>query len=169
MKKIIYLFVLSIFVIGCSKPDDDISNDSNSNITFLEKFEGTVWLKDTQKQVLFLRFINRSETPLEYWIKDISCYNYTLERIYDDTTLYINLENVLGFRYYRNIDATDYINIITIEVLDNIMLLESKHYEDDILVSIEYLNYDKSIEDVDKLPLCDLTKASPLFKNLILN
>ena len=168
MEKIIYLFVLLIFVIGCNKPEDDILNDTNSIITFLEKFEGTVWLKDNPKQVLFLRFINRTETPLEYWIKDISCYHYTLERIYDDTTLAINLENVLEFRYYRNIDATDYINIITIEVFDNIMLLESKHYEDDILVSIENLNYDKSIEDVDKLPLCELTKVSPLFKNLSL-
>ena len=166
MKKIIYLFVLSIFVTGCSKPYDDISNENNSNITFLEKFEGTVWLKDNPKQVLFLRFINRTETPLEYWIKNISCYDYTLERIYDDTTLAINLENILEFRYYRNIDATDYINIITIEVLGNNMQLESKHYEDDILVYIENLNYDKSIVDVDKLPLCDLTKASSLFKNL---
>ena len=90
---------------------------------------------------------------MEYWIKDISCYNYRLESIYDDTNLVINLENILEFRYYRNIDATDYINIITIEVIDDIMLLESKNYEDDILVSIENLNYHKSKEDVDNLPL----------------
>lgn len=158
MKNLLHILVVAFIITSCSKPEDDLLNESNSNITFLEKHQGSVWLKDNPEQVLFIRFINKTETPLEYWIKDIKCYNYRLERIYDDNSLTINLENVLEFRYYRNIDATEYINIITIEVIDNKIQLESKHYEDDVLVSIEYLNYDKSNEDVDKLPLCDSNK-----------
>ncbi|NNK83774.1 MAG: hypothetical protein HKO92_11675 [Flavobacteriaceae bacterium] len=150
MKRIIYILILFLFFSNCSD-----SCDINTDIPFLEKYEGTVWLKSNPEQVLYIRFINSSDTPLEYWIRNLDCFNYRLEKLYGDNCLTINLEDTLEFRYCRNIDATDYINIIKIEISDIVLSLKNEHYEDELLVSTEYLNYDKSKEDVDKLPLCD--------------
>lgn len=149
MKKIIYFLVIFLLVFSCSKTSDQILD-----ATFLEKYHGTVWLKNNPNQILYIRFINDTITPLEYWIKDGACYDYNLEIIYESNSLTKNFENTLEFRYHRCIDATDYVNIVTLEVFENSMLLESKHFEDGIFVSTEYLDYTKSNEDVDNFVLC---------------
>ena len=149
-KKIIYFLVISLCIFSCSTTDDQ-----NLDVTFLEKYEGTVWLKNNPEQVLYIRFINNPNTPLEYWIKDDTCFNYYLEKFFKDKSLTVNSENTLEFSYYRCIDATECVNIITLEVIENSIQLESKHFEDGILVATENLDYTKSNKDVDNFILCN--------------
>jgi len=149
MKKLIYFLVIILFVFNCDRTSDEILET-----TFLEKHEGTVWLKNNPEQILLIRFINNTDAPLEYWINEETCYSYYLERIYEGNSLTINSEDILEFSYYRCIDATDCVNIITLNILDKMMLLESKHYEDEILISSEYIGYSKSNENVDSFNLC---------------
>ncbi|MFH6767530.1 hypothetical protein V8G56_02185 [Gaetbulibacter aquiaggeris] len=67
MKKLIYILVLSLFIFNCSKSDDDV--------TFLEKYDGTVW--SSFDGYLYLRFVNNLNNPIEsIYESNEGCYIY---------------------------------------------------------------------------------------------
>ena len=149
MNKIIYIIILSLFLFHCDKSDDDEFGN-----TFLEKYEGTVWLKNNLEQTVYIRFINNTETPLEYWVGSEKCYHYFLETIYKGNSLSTNFEDVLELRYVRIIDACECVNLITISVFEDSIILVSKNYEDNNLTGIEIIDYIRSYEDVDSFIIC---------------
>lgn len=157
LKIIIYAFIYCFFF-TCSNEDDTF------NTTFLKKYEGTVWLKESPMEYVFIRFIDNNNTPLEFWVNGFECYYHYTETLCGDNTLTINNEDILEFKYFRNCDQTDYVNIITLKASGNSMELESKFYEDDILMAVEILNYTKSNQDVDSFKICDDQSDSAALK-----
>ena len=65
-----------------------------------------------------------------------------------------NLEDVLELRYVRIIDACECVNLITISVFEDSIILVSKNYEDNNLTGIEIIDYIRSYEDVDSFIIC---------------
>lgn len=158
MKKLIYILVLPLFIFNCSKSDDDNLKtpvDDNLNTTFLEKYEGTVWISNELDVTSYIRFINNLNTPLENWIDMTDCYYYYLQTLYEGDTLSENSNDTLEFRYVESDEGVEYLDIITLTASGNTIEAEYKYYEDGDLYESGTLYLSKSSIDVDGFILCD--------------
>ena len=151
MKKLFYISVLALLFLGCSKSDDN-SSDEN---TFLRKYEGTVWTITEEGQTMYIRFINDTRTPIEYWIEFEDCYFYILDRMVGDNKITENSEDRLVFKYFEDDDGVEYLDIVTITVSGNSLRGESEFYENGVLVETDIQILSKSTDDVDNLILCE--------------
>ena len=150
MKKIIYILVLSFFIISCSKSDDD-----NSSTTFLEKYEGTVWFNNENDVPSYIRFINNLSTPLENWIDVADCYQYYLNEFYEGDSITENSNDILEFRYVESDGGDEWVDIMTLTASGNSIEVEYKYYENDDLYESGFIYFTKSSADVDSFTLCD--------------
>jgi hypothetical protein len=150
MKKLIYILVLSLFVFNCSKDDDE-----NTNTTFLEKYENTVWYSSENDAPSYIRFINNENNPLEYWIDLDDCYNYYLDTFYEGDTISKNSNDTLEFTYLESDGGVEYKDIITLTVSGNSIEVKFKYYENNELYESGTQNFTKSSIDVDSFNLCD--------------
>lgn len=99
MKKLLYLF-LAITIISCGGDDD--SNGTNEPQTFLEKYDGIVWIGDesTADDSYFLAVYNQPE-KLYYWETDLDgeyCFPVTFgqpDEFGDVVTIIENTSNNL--------------------------------------------------------------------------
>ena len=151
MKKLFFISILSLLFLGCSKSDDN-SSDEN---TFLKIYEGTVWTITEEGQSLYIRFINNTKAPIEYWIEFEDCYFYILDRLVGDNKITENSEDRLVIRYFENDDGDEYLDIVTITINGNSLRGETKSYENDVLVETDIQILSKSTDDVDSLILCE--------------
>ena len=151
MKKLLYLTILSLFCLGCSKSDDNPSDEN----TFLRTHEDTVWMITEEGQSVYLRFINNTKAPIEYWIEFEDCYFYILDRLVGDNKITENSEDRLVIRYFENDDGDEYLDIVTITINGNSLIGETKSYENDVLVETDIQMLSKSTDDVDSLILCE--------------
>lgn len=151
MKKLFYISILLLAIFACSKSDDNPSDEN----TFLKIYEGTVWSITEEGQTMYIRFINNTRTPVEYWIEFEDCYFYILDRLVGDNRITENSEDRLVFRYFENDDGVEYLDIVTITVNGNSLRGESEFYENGVLVETDILILSKSTDDVDSLVLCE--------------
>lgn len=149
MKKLICILALSFFMFNCSKNDDNLST------TFLEKYEGTVWVSNDYDVTTYIRFINNIKTPLENWIDVTDCYHYYLETLYDGDILSKNSNDTLEFKYVESDGGVEYLDIITLTASSNTIKAEYKYYEDGDLYESGTIHFSKSSIDVDSFILCD--------------
>ena len=152
MKKLIYILVLALFIFNCSKNDDD-----KSSITFLEKYEDTVWLNNDDGEFIYIRFINNTITPLESWFghNEIDCYYYFLEISSGSFKLTENSDDKLEFRINEYEEGVEYVDIVTLTVSGNSLKVESKYYEDGSLIDTDIIYLTQTNEDVDSFTICD--------------
>jgi hypothetical protein len=166
MKKLITFVVLTGFVLSCSKSDDDILN-----LTFLEKYEGAVWLKDSDdEKKLYRKFNNNLNNPyddyqnyfivggvLDCFYKDV--YN-TGNKEFTISTITKNHENTLELEL---LDKTGLgmtkKRILRYTVSKNSLKLEMFWVDDDngkLLTSWLFppRYYRKSSINLDELPKC---------------
>ena len=101
MKKLIYISIISLFIFGCSKSDDNPSDEN----TFLKIYEDTIWLNNEDEESVYIRFINNTRTPIEYWIEFEDCYFYLLDRLSGENKILENNADKLVFRYIDNEDG----------------------------------------------------------------
>jgi hypothetical protein len=150
MKKLIYILTISLFTFGCSKSDDNPSEN-----TFLKIYEDTVWLNNEDEQSVYIRFINNIKTPIEYWIEFEDCYFYILDRLSGENKIIESTEDKLVFRYKENDDGIEYMDIVTLTITGNSIKVETEYYENGVLVETDIYFLAKSSDDVDTLILCD--------------
>lgn len=95
MKHLYKVLMIAIFIISfnsCSVDGVNLFSDPVITDTFLEKFDGTVWLYTNDLETTYLRIINNETTPFETWsyYTEDECYDYYL---YD---LNVSLGQVTG-------------------------------------------------------------------------
>ena len=150
MKKLFYLLFIPLLFFGCSD-----SNDDPSNISFLEKHEGTVWTSTEDGETLYIRFINNVLSPFEYWFEFEDCYYYQLDTLDELTTITENSNDKLVFQYVEDDGGLEYLDVITLSISGNTLEIFYQYYENGDLYEsgTDYLS--KSSIDVDNLVLCD--------------
>ena len=151
MKKLLYLTILSLLILGCSKSDDNPSDEN----TFLRIHEGTVWTITEEGQSTYIRFINNTKTPIEYWIEFEDCYFYILDRFVGGNKIIENSAERLVFRHVENDESVEYVDIVTITITGNSLRAEIEYYENGVLVETDIQMLSKSTDDVDSLILCE--------------
>jgi len=151
MKKLIYILIFSLFIFNCS--DDD--NPSTTSITFLEKYEGTVWFNDENDVPSYIRFINNLSTPLENWIDVAVCYQYYLNEFYEGDSITKNSNDILEFRYVESDGGDEWVDIMTLTASENSIEVEYKYYENGDLYESGFIYFTKSSADVESFTLCD--------------
>lgn len=154
MKKIFYIIVLSLFIFNCSKSDTN-----GSNTTFLAKYEDTVWVYTDSGERDYLRVINSTNSPFEFWYEYGDCYDYYLETLDDDyysaITITKNSNDTLKVKFVENDGGYEYINIATVTVSGNTMEIKYEYYEDGNLTDSYSEYYTKSSIDVDSFTTCN--------------
>lgn len=151
MKNLLFIFCLSFLVLfSCS------SKENNSNITFLEKYDGTVWvrsgMKDGENFTLYMRFINDELNPFEFWefYNNDQCNYYDSHGIAGKMSLTLNSNDTLKFEYSNIINgAIKSLYKSTITSDSNNMFLNVEEYQDGVLVSTSEYVYDWSTMDVE--------------------
>ncbi|WP_370476560.1 hypothetical protein [Tamlana flava] len=154
MKKIIYVLALSLLMFNCSKSD----NNDDSIATFLEKYEGTVWVYSSFDEEFYLRVIDNVNSPFEFWEEYGDCYEYylgTMDDDYDSVTTTKNSSNTLELKFVEELEGVEYMVLFTLTVTGNSMEIKYALYEDGKLTDSysEYLS--KTSVNVDNLTLCD--------------
>jgi hypothetical protein len=154
MKKFIYILVLSLFVFNCSKDDDE-----DINITFLEKYEGTIWEMDDDDDLYdyYFRIIDNLNTPLEDWdiYEGDDCYEYDLVSLSEiGFEVTENSEDYFKIKYLGSSDEmVDY--YISLTVIDNSLYLKYEGIENGIITQSSTDVYLLTSIDVDSFILCD--------------
>lgn len=153
--KVLMIAVLIISFNSCSTDDED-------NIvipqTFLEKYDGTVWLYTSDWVTEYLRIINNETTPFELYHYTNDCYIYYLFDLNDLPSNQVEVtahsEDVfeLTITYPEMVDTS---TIITVRVDGDILIMEANYYEGDELTETSYDNYERQNVDVDGFILCD--------------
>jgi len=153
--KVLMIAVLIISFNSCSTDDED-------NIvipqTFLEKYDGTVWLYTSDWVTEYLRIINNETTPFEMWDSfSDDCFNYyliDLNGLLDQVEVTGNSGDIfeLTITYPEMVDTS---TIITVRVDGDILIMEANYYEGDELTETSYDNYERQNVDVDGFILCD--------------
>ncbi|MEL0456677.1 hypothetical protein WJN01_10585 [Flavobacteriaceae bacterium SZ-1-7] len=154
MKKIIYVLALSLLTFNCSKSD----NNDDSIATFLEKYDGTVWVYSGFDETFYLRIIDNSNSPFEFWEEYGDCFEYYLgimDDEYDSATTTKNSNNTLEVKFVEEFEGVEYMVLFTLTVTGNSMEIKYSLYEDGKLNDSfsEYLS--KTSINVDDLILCE--------------
>lgn len=154
MKKIFYILVLSLFIFNCSNSDND-----GSNMTFLAKYEGTVWVYSDSGEKTYARIINNLNSPFEFWIELGNCYYYFLETLddgyYSGFTITKNSNDTFEVKFIENDGEVEYIDLVTVNVSGSSMEINSEYYEDGNLTDSYSEFYTKTSIDLDSFILCD--------------
>lgn len=150
MKNILFILSVSFLLLfSCSSGDD------NSIITFLEKYDGTVWVRngmeDGENFTLYMRFINYELNPFEFWeFYNNQCNYYDSHGIAGEMSLTLNSNDTLKFEYFNIINGaiqTLYKSTITSD--SNNMFLKVEEYQNGVLISTKEYTYNWSSVDVD--------------------
>lgn len=158
MKKLIYILLITPFIISCSKDDNDLK------LTFLEKYKETVWTLNEYESESYIRFINNINQPFESWLNLTDCYYYELETLnYGDGSplpheITENSGDMLEISYYSYWDGNVYHEVekYTLTVTGNSLKIERRFYEDGDLQNVdEPVFLKKTTDDVDNLTLCE--------------
>lgn len=158
MKNLFNFLMITILITSFSSCSSD---DDGGNIvipqTYLEKYEGTVWVYTDDWLTEYIRIINNETTPFEIW-DDFSgnCFNYYLIDFSELSGLVevtANLEDV--FELTITIAEMDIIEITTFRIDGDILILESNYYEGNELTETYIETYERQNIDVDGLTICD--------------
>ena len=154
--KVLMIAVLIISFNSCSTDDD------GDNIvipqTFLEKYDGTVWLYSNDWNTDYLRIINNETTPFESYHYTNDCYIYYLFDLNDLPSSQVEVtahsEDIfeLTITYPEMVDTN---TIITVRVDEDILIMEANYYEGGALTETFYDNYERQNIDVDGFTICD--------------
>ena len=160
MKKALYLSFALIF--ACSNSDEQ-----NTSLTFLQKYEGVIWDSSSGNTFLYNRVINDLNTPFEVWINAPSitddCYNYFVsdfsnpnDNLITDINITINSEDEFEYREFGTGDfGVEQVQVFKYLVVGNTLEIEQRIFEEGQLVFTE-LNLQTRVEvDVDSFVLCD--------------
>ncbi len=144
---------------GSAKGIADSYLKNNSDITFLENYEGTKWVysyNDGDNTITW-RIINNLSTPLEVWeiYSDQNCHDYVLINPDEEGySIVENLNNKFVIREYSNDNKIhyDYIYIVN----NNTITETKKRYEEGTLTEEEEGRvFTKTSIDVDGFVLCN--------------
>ncbi len=149
MKKLLLLLVTSVLFFACSSDDDN-----DSEMTFLEKYNNTVWVYTDSESTEYARIHNNLAAPVEVWESSGDCYYYD-DNIFADFTILENSEKKFELRYIEIYEGVEYKEIITIRIANDTLLADVHYYEDGALLISENRTMSKTTVNVDNLPLCD--------------
>lgn len=150
MKKLLFLLFVPLLFLSCSNDDDD----NNTTVTFLEKYNNTVWVLSDEDHTMYARFHNSISAPIEVWDSWDGCYYYEAN-VLEGYIILENSEEKFECRYTEMDGGVAYMDLLTIRISGETMVAESKYYEDDALIYSETQYFQKSTVNVDNLPLCD--------------
>jgi hypothetical protein len=159
MKNLLLLFSLCFLVLfSCSS--DEAESDNNS-ITFLEKYESTIWQSerefDGENLITYMRFINYELNPFEFWeIWDSTdCYNYyDSVGISGDLSILVNNNDTLEFEY-RIVNNGDIIIFRTkFTASFSSIQAETKEYFNENLTNTVTRTWSRENEEVDDFIEC---------------
>ncbi len=148
MRKFIYILILPLLIICCSKSDDD-----TPSLTFLQKYSQTVWVSHDYQATIFGRIRNNVSTPFELWMLEGDCY-YHESLTLNNCSIKENSENRFQCEAIAYESETEIRVLITLQVTNDSLVFETQYYENGLLMETLYLHFQKSTVDVDKLPLC---------------
>lgn len=168
IKLILLLFGLMILFQSCSenppKPETDnsIFLEINKEVLFETIDNGNDLFKPT-----YSRFTNNKMAPIEIWhdlvIWGEGCYSYLNKNyslIYPNGTVDITKDSENEFQITINtiliggeVDITEE-QIITYKITGNLLEIEKKRYEDNLLEFITTSTWTKSSQNMDYLNMC---------------
>ncbi|GAA4281060.1 hypothetical protein [Gaetbulibacter aestuarii] len=151
MKKLIYLLPIFLILFTCNNKDN--VNDTNPE-TFLEQFENTVWLSNVDEVNTYIRFINDLNHPIEFWVDEGDCFYYDQEDFSEGGSVSENLNNILEFTYSETYGDIEYVEIVTVTVSGNTMVVKYVDYENGEIIESGSVYFSKSTENVDDFTLC---------------
>ena len=155
---ILAMFVIMLFSFSACSSDD--SSDDSETVTFLVKYNGTVWVEEEEEEENpdYLRVINNLNTPLERWHYSsyYECYNrYPIEMIAEDfgySKITKNTENTFGYISVAHEGDKEYITDYVITINGSSLTKEEKHYDaDGDLYLSKTIDYTNSTIDLDSL------------------
>lgn len=149
MRKFIYLFILPLLIISCSKSDDD-----TPSLAFLQKYSQTVWVSHDYQATIYGRIHNSVSAPFELWMLEDGCY-YHENLVLGNCSIKENSELRFQCEAIDYESSTEIRILMTVQVTNEILVFETQYYEDGLLMETLYLHFQKSTVDVDKLPLCE--------------
>lgn len=150
-KNLIFLLLIPLLIFSCSDSDDD---DNNVTTTFLKKYDNTVWESSEYDLTIFSRINNDLSSPFEMWILADDCFYYE-KNILSGYSIIENTENKFECKLLVIEGDVEYIDLITIQVINENLIIEDKYYEGGVLMETIYLHFQKTTIDVDDLPLCE--------------
>ena len=152
--RIIFYVLISVLLFNCSNENED----ENVNLTFAEKYDGTIWKNEYEKE--FLKVINDNKSNLlpyenwQYWSGDIfNCYKIIRFPRYGHVK--INLNNTFQYEW-TSTTIYGYTNtyLTTVTVDGDILTKENKVYSFDKWRNNGYEKYKRYLGDLDTLPMC---------------
>ena len=126
MKNIFYLF-LALTIFSCS--DDD-----NSTETFLERYNGTIWVIDEEynnelyASINYMRLNNNLSsffTRYDEYINDGQLVTYCTDSSDESYTIITNSENALSVRAIRLEDGVEYVFSMSVSDGGNFLSIET--------------------------------------------
>ncbi|GAA4281061.1 hypothetical protein [Gaetbulibacter aestuarii] len=164
MKKIIYLLPLILISFTCSNND---SVDIPESETFLERYDSTVWVSNTDDKNNYIRFLNDLDHPIEYWLDGGACFYYMREDFTMQGSIIENLNNRLAFQYFENDGDTTYLDKVTITISGSIMIASYEFYENETLYESGSIYFTKSNKSVDDFECVVTSLLTPGLKDFI--
>lgn len=146
MKKLVYVLPIILIFFACSSND---SVDIPESETFLERYDSTVWVTNTDDTNNYIRFVNDLNHPIEYWLDGGACFYYMREDFTSEGSLIENLNNTLAFQYIENDGDTIYLDKVTITISGSIMVATYEYYENSVLYESGSIYFTKSTKSVD--------------------
>ena len=157
MKKLIYLLSFTFLMLqSCSSGDG--SGSENSNITFLENYNGTDWKwEDGHGYILYYRFNNTIKNPFTIY----SAADYTISQpclgvipVSSSPSFNIteNSTNKLVVQIYSS--SAEY-SFYKFELKNGVMSLTEDYYKDNIFVEESYEILFKESINKKNIPICN--------------
>lgn len=150
MKTVMFLLLLCLLNYNCR------NNNYNDPVetTFLSLNESSVWANEFENAVIYYRFINDENHPIEYWVKDKDCYQYFLDSLEVNHAITLNSRDTLEVAIHDKEGDIDYVEKITLTGMGNRIEALFRYYENGKLYDHGTFNFLKSDLDVENLQLC---------------
>ena len=147
-KKLIFVFILPFLIVACSSDNDD-----DGDITFLEKYNNTVWVSNDFDATIFAKITNNLNSPFEMWALWENCFDYEANLLAGYTILE-NSGNKFQCRLKATEGGIEYTDLVTFSVSDQMLTIEDIFSEDGTVMQTFYLYFEKTTVNVGELPLC---------------
>ncbi|GAA4281058.1 hypothetical protein [Gaetbulibacter aestuarii] len=151
MKTIMYLLLLCLLNYNCKNNKDNNPVDTS----FLSSNESLVWANEFENAVIYYRFINDVNHPIEYWVKDKDCYQHFLDSLEKNNAITINSKDTLEVTIHDKAGDIDYVEKITLTGMGDYIEALFRYYENGKMYDHGNFRFSKSDLEVDGLKLCE--------------